>query len=372
MASLGLARCFAAEIPNIKQAGPLIMLKTVIGLCLCPSCQDANGSLTATAFRETDREVIDGILRCANCGGVFPMSIACSILSRLPLLDLAVLEDFERHYAGELKAIQYERPRGAGAVHSQANLAAQLKQRIHFDNYADGVVQRYDDYASMSFWRAVDAWTFERWHELIDANELLLDVGCADGRSSFPHLPRNIVVGFDISRKMIRRAIDTAVARGYEGRFTFFVSDGSSLPFKTGSFQYVQTYGVLHHLPNPGAVTRDIQRVLKGGGIHFVLENNATVFRPLFDWLMKVVPIWHEEAGEEALISRQMVEAWVEGLPARIDSGTIVFLPPHMFNFLPPKSARRLLDVTNRLLGKIPGIKQNGGLIVFRIQKPRG
>jgi hypothetical protein len=87
---------------------------------------------------------------------------------------------------------------------------------------------------------------------------------------------------------------------------------------------------------------------------------------------MKVVPIWHEEAGEEALISRQMVEAWVEGLPARIDSGTIVFLPPHMFNFLPPKSARRLLDVTNRLLGKIPGIKQNGGLIVFRIQKPRG
>ena len=345
------------------------MLKKVLSLYVCPCCRDGEGTLAATAFNETNDEIIDGLLRCSSCSASFPIVDRLLDLVPPPLLDLAVLSAFEQRYAAELTAIGYERSADAGTASTHEELAAQLKQRAHFDGYADGVLQRYDDYANMSFWRAADDWTFERWHRLIAPGELLLDIGCADGRSSFPHLPRNVVVGFDISRKMIRRAIDSAVAKGYTGRFSFFVSDGSAIPFKTNSFRYVQTYGVLHHLPNPGAVTRDIQRVLKEGGIHFASENNATIFRRIFDVLMKVMPIWHEEAGEEALISREMAEDWVNGLPAQIDSETIVFLPPHLFNLFAPGSARKLLDVTNSLFGAIPGIRENGGLIVLRIQK---
>lgn len=340
----------------------------VISFLICPCCGQADKTLVCTSFNATEREVIDGILNCRECGSVFPIVDRLLDFVPPPLLDLAVLDSFEKQYAPELAKLGYERPFDAGNSAHQ-KFAAQVKQRVHFDNYAVGEVQRYDDYAKMPFWRATDEWTFERWRQLIAPGEMLLDVGCADGRSSFPHLPQSLVVGFDISRKMIRRAIDNAIAQGHEGQFSFFVSDGSSLPFRAASFRYVQTYGVLHHLPNPGAVAREIQRVLSPGGIHFASENNATVFRRLFDGLMKLLPIWYEEAGEQALISRRMVERWVSGLPVLIDSETVVFVPPHVLNLFSAKSARRILDFTNSLFGAIPGLKQNGGLIVFRIQK---
>jgi hypothetical protein len=44
---------------------------------------------------------------------------------------------------------------------------------------------------------------------------------------------------------------------------------------------------------------------LKSDGIYFGSENNASVFRNLFDILQKISPIWSEEAGPEALISRK-------------------------------------------------------------------
>jgi ubiquinone/menaquinone biosynthesis C-methylase UbiE len=313
-------------------------------------------------------EIIDGLLKCDNCSNIFP--IIDRLLDLVPpsLLYVPALEVLESRYPAELARIGYRRP-ALNSDKPDNEFAEQNKQRQHFDDYADGVLQAYDDYARMPFWQAVDGWTFERWQEMIPTGEILLDVGCADGRSSFPHLQRNIVVGFDISRKMIRRAIDRALAEGRQRRFCFFVADASSLPFKSASFGYVQTYGVLHHLPKPGNVIREIQRVLKPGGIHFASENNKTVFRKIFDITMRIMPIWYEEAGEEALISLQMVEAWSRNLPVRFERQTIVFLPPHLFNIFSASRARRLLDLTNRIFGALPALRDNGGLIVFRLHK---
>jgi hypothetical protein len=112
--------------------------------------------------------------------------------------------------------------------------------------------------------------------------------------------------------------------------------------------------------------------VLKTDGIHFASENNATVLRPLFDGLMKVFPVWFEEAGEEAIISLKMVEGWVKDLPVTIDSETVVFLPPHLLNCFSATLAWHILAITNRVFATVPVLKHNGGLIVFRLQKTGG
>ena len=152
-------------------------------------------------------------------------------------------------------------------------------------------------------------------------------------------------------------------------RCSFLVADANTPPFKSASFDYAVTYGVLHHLPDPGRTCCEIQRILKLGGIHFALENNKTVFRPLFDMLMKLRPIWTEEAGKEPLISTAMVKEWIRGLPVNLTASTTVFLPPHLFNFLAPATAERLLRVTDAIFSRLPRLGQQGGEIIIEIEK---
>ena len=135
------------------------------------------------------------------------------------------------------------------------------------------------------------------------------------------------------------------------------------------SFDFIQTYGALHHLPNPHLVTADIQRVLKIGGIHFGLENNKTVFRGIFDLMMKLFPIWVEEAGDEPLISKKMIYNWLLGFPVSITCGTSAYLPPQLFNFVGLKMSKFLLNISDYSLSLLPLIKQQGGLIFFQIKK---
>jgi SAM-dependent methyltransferase len=149
---------------------------------------------------------------------------------------------------------------------------------------------------------------------------------------------------------------------------TFFVGDGSFLPFVDNSFDRAITFGVLHHLPNPQEVVADVQRVLKPDGIHFAVENNKSAFRKVFDLLMMVWPLWVEEAGTQPLISRQMVADWTEGLPVVIGSETSVFLPPQLVNLL-GKLAIPAVEYSDRLFSLIPIWNRHGGQLVFTIKK---
>jgi SAM-dependent methyltransferase len=251
-----------------------------------------------------------------------------------------------------------------------ADFDAQRKQRTYFDSFAENQSLSYHGYALQPFWRAVDEITFSRWSRRIRPGSHLLDLGCANGRSSFYWARRGVIVtGFDISKKLIRQAIETARAEGLGGGTTFFVGDGRHPPFKDESFDQVLTYGVLHHLPAPGSACREIQRVLVKGGTHFGSENNRSVYRGVFDALMKLMPLWHEEAGEEPLLSQRMLRAWTDELPVHIDTHTMVYLPPHLCNWLGDRVSRRLLRMTDGLGARIGPLREQGGLLVFEIQK---
>jgi SAM-dependent methyltransferase/uncharacterized protein YbaR (Trm112 family) len=348
------------------------MLSAIQPKLQCPMCRRQEAILVLHVFRPSDTAgaVRDGVLVCDRCGAWYPIDDHLLDLGPRGLQDESDRVAFCSRFRAELEKIGLPPGAEGEAQASSGNFEAQRKQRQHFDALADSGESSYHNYAQQPFWRSVDKITFSRWDQWIRSGSHLLDIGCANGRSSFHWARRGVIVtGFDISKKLIRQAIQTAQAEGLGASTTFFVGDGRHPPLKDASFENALTYGVLHHLPEPGRACREIQRVLVPGGTHFGSENNRSPFRGLFDGLMKVLPLWHEEAGEEPLISRLMLRAWTDGLPVHIKTHTVVYVPPHLCNWLGEGISHRLLRMTDGLGAGIRPLREQGGLLVFEIQK---
>jgi len=197
----------------------------------------------------------------------------------------------------------------------------------------------------------------------------LLDVACAQGRSTLPWMDLDLdILAFDISKRLVRQARDRVRRSGGRARAEFIVADGSRLPFVSGRFDHVVTYGVLHHLPDPAEACGEIARVLKPGGTYFGSENNKTFFRAVFDALQKIWPLWHEEAGAEPLISQEDLRSWLEPHGLKVATRTSVFLPPHRVNLLGRAAGSTALGAAD-LLRAVPWLGRQGGLVLVTAVK---
>jgi SAM-dependent methyltransferase len=337
------------------------MLESLLPHLCCAICR---GPLHCQAFRRrVPGEIEQGVAWCPGCGAWFP--IEDGLLELLPP-GLAYVQDRQRFWEAHgtpLRQLGLQ----PFAVTDPSAVEAQRIQQQHFDWYAANDRQTYSSYEQMPFWRAVDAAVFAEWRRQVRPGGWLLDVGCAQGRSTihFMDLPLHIV-GFDVSKALVRQALDQYRRQGYAARATFFVGDGARLPFVPQSFDYVLIYGVLHHLPDPAATCRQVAEVLRPGGLYFGSENNRTVFRRLFDLLMKLNPLWHEEAGAQPLIAAGDLRRWFAGTPVQTTSGTRVFVPPHLVNLLGGRWGRRLLRLTDLLGRWTPFVRNHGGLIMIQ------
>jgi hypothetical protein len=85
--------------------------------------------------------------------------------------------------------------------------------------------------------------------------------------------------------------------------------------------------------------------------------------------MMKIKPLWIEEAGAEPLISEKTLRTWAADLPADVHCETSVFLPLHLFNMLGLKTARTVLDWSDRACLRMPRLRSNGGQLVYHIHK---
>lgn len=346
------------------------MHKELVKRFKCPACNADASRLEVTTFREQGDVVLDGVLICPACKGWYPIEDALLELVVPDLLDKEGLAGFFHAYEAKLIAAGCRLPDMAKIA---AGHEAQIEQRKHFDWYADNEQQDYNAYQNTPFWRAADTIAFSRWKTMVRKDAWILDVGSADGRSSFQWTDLvDHVVGFDISKKMIRKPILRARKAGLEQRTSFFVGDAYRIPVRDAAFEYACTYGVLHHVPKPDATYREIIRMIKPDGIFFASENNKSAFRAVFDWLMRISPLWTELAGEEPLISLAMVNDWAKGQPVRVSTRTAVFLPPHVFNIVGNSVAKPLMRLTDCLNQGLPWFRHQGGLIVFESQKTTG
>jgi ubiquinone/menaquinone biosynthesis C-methylase UbiE len=115
------------------------------------------------------------------------------------------------------------------------------------------------------------------------AGEIAADLGCGkilDVGTGPGYLPIEIakrtesitVVGIDATAKMIQLANRRAKAEGLAHRLTFLVGNAYSLMFQDDSFDMVVSTGVLHAWKDPVRALGECYRVLKPGGVAWILD----------------------------------------------------------------------------------------------------
>jgi ubiquinone/menaquinone biosynthesis C-methylase UbiE/uncharacterized protein YbaR (Trm112 family) len=343
------------------------VIPELVPLFVCPQC--SSHAMHHEVFDQDGRGcTVDGLLWCGRCRSWYP--IASGVLELLPD-HLAYHEDraqFRARHAHALDRLALKDEHRQPPLHDGSGAS---KQQRHFDWYAQNASQTYDAYARTPFWQAVDRTIFREWRQHISPRTWLLDVGCAQGRSSAPFMDFDLtLVGFDVSKTLVRQAQRRYAGSTDAARAVFFVGNASQFPFVDGSFDYVLVYGVLHHLENPAHACGEIARVLKPGGTYFGLENNTTILRPLFDLLQRLLPLWHEEAGARALISASELVSWFGEAGMTAAARSTVFLPPHVANRLSSRAAQQSLQALDAVFGKVPFVRNQGGLLVATGRKP--
>lgn len=96
------------------------------------------------------------------------------------------------------------------------------------------------------------------------ANNVVLDVGCGTGLFfSSVATQANIVVGVDISRKLLLKAKEQAAAFQ---NVLILQADADHLPFQDVFFDAVFAFTVLQNMPKPSETVKELKRVAELGG----------------------------------------------------------------------------------------------------------
>lgn len=103
----------------------------------------------------------------------------------------------------------------------------------------------------------------------------ILEVGCGVGAQTeilLERFPRVEIQAVDRSEAQAARARRRLAAPIAAGRVRVDVADAERLPFPDGTFDGAFLCWVLEHMPDPGAVLRELRRVLAPGGAVFGIE----------------------------------------------------------------------------------------------------
>lgn len=145
-----------------------------------------------------------------------------------------------------------------------------------------------------------------------------LDVGTGTGWIAVGVAKHNSgveVTGVDLSDEMLNVARKNAASEGVGNRTKFQRGDAKGLPFGDGSFDAVFCHNMLHHLPEPLSLVREMRRVAKKDGSiiirdlvrhsRLVTELHVNLFGFQYNQLMK------KEYRDSILASLSRVE-WAE------------------------------------------------------------
>jgi ubiquinone/menaquinone biosynthesis C-methylase UbiE len=126
----------------------------------------------------------------------------------------------------------------------------------------------------------------------------ILDVGT--GTALIPlelcrQSPDTLVTGVDLAEQMLIVGRDNVRRAGLDKRIELRRCDAKALSFEAGSFGAVISNSIVHHIPEPGAVFREMIRVTRPGGTLFVRD----LLRPIDrDTLRRLVETYTCGANE--------------------------------------------------------------------------
>jgi ubiquinone/menaquinone biosynthesis C-methylase UbiE len=122
------------------------------------------------------------------------------------------------------------------------------------------------EYDRMDFSSTDDAFA-RRAAELASAGGWIVDIGCGNAKIPLAIaalLPASPVCAIEMSGEMLAVAVRNRVSAGDAARRVVFVrGDAKHLPFADGSVSLLVSNSLIHHIPDPRFVFREIARILK-------------------------------------------------------------------------------------------------------------
>ncbi len=150
-----------------------------------------------------------------------------------------------------------------------------------------------------------------------------LDVACGTGvvaRSMAKKI--NYVYGVDISMGMVQKAFDLS-QKNTINNISFARCDSENLPFGDNFFDFVSCSGALHAFPNAEKALKEMQRVLKTGGVLTIMallqKNIHSVIDPTKRELKK-------SSTDEEIIEFNKAHSSMENLDVKLHRFTLAEL----------------------------------------------
>jgi ubiquinone/menaquinone biosynthesis C-methylase UbiE len=125
------------------------------------------------------------------------------------------------------------------------------------------------------------------WIELMQPGAHVLEVGCGIGLDSARMARRGMrVTAMDLTVVGARTASSRARAHGWDARY--LCANGEQLPFPDAVFDYVYSFGVMHHASDTQRCVDEARRVLRPGGQALIMLYHRHSLNELVHRLTKV------------------------------------------------------------------------------------
>jgi ubiquinone/menaquinone biosynthesis C-methylase UbiE len=139
------------------------------------------------------------------------------------------------------------------------------------------------------------------WIDAMEPGRTVLEIGCGIGMDSHRMARRGLrVTGIDLTEIAVETARSRFARDGLHGKFE--TGDAESLPFADGQFDYVYSFGVLHHVADTERAIGEVWRVLKPGGEARIMLYHR---RSLNELMHRITGIPFEEKDELCPVVRR-------------------------------------------------------------------